>query len=183
MQEIASQCAAAITCYRVFKQIRFWHLEYPDILHSYHLKMVFFRACHKYPLSLWTDSNFAANLLGLLDDLFYCLATKSLPSYFIPHYNLIEAIHSDFLFTLLDKLNEVKKDPVKNITDLKRWTLKWCLWVDSIGGAYFPITKKCNSQKNKTAWLKKWLEKTRSQRTNSLTFLQTRLYSLISPVT
>lgn len=120
MQEIASQCAAAITCYRVFKQIRFWHLEYPDILHSYHLKMVFFRACHKYPLSLWTDSNFAANLLGLLDDLFYCLATKSLPSYFIPHYNLIEAIHSDFLFTLLDKLNEVKKDPVKNITDLKR---------------------------------------------------------------
>ena len=120
MQEIASQCAAAITCYRVFKQIRFWHLKCPDILHSYHLKMVFFRACHKYPLSLWTDSNFAANLLGLLDDLFYCLATKSLPSYFIPHYNLIERIHSDFLFTLLDKLNEVRKDRVKNITDLKR---------------------------------------------------------------
>ena len=120
MQEIASQCAAALTCYRVFKQIRFWHLKSPDILHSYHLKMVFFQACHKYPLSLWTDGNFAANLLGLLDDLFHCLATKSLPSYFIPHYNLIEGIHSDFLFTLLDKLNEVRKDPVKNITDLKR---------------------------------------------------------------
>ena len=49
MQEIASQCAASITCYRVFKQLRFWHLKCSDILHSYHLKMVFFRACHKYP--------------------------------------------------------------------------------------------------------------------------------------
>ena len=44
---------------------------------------------------------------------------QSLQSYFIPLYNLIEGIHSDFLFTLLDKLNEVRKDPVKDITDLK----------------------------------------------------------------
>ena len=117
IQEIASQCPAAITCYRVLKQVRFWHLKCPDILHSYHLKMVFFQACHKYPVSLWTDSNFASNLLGLLDDLFHCLATKSLPSYFIPDYNLIEGIHSEFLFTLLDKLNKVRKDPIENITN------------------------------------------------------------------
>lgn len=120
LQELASQCPAAITCYRVFKQIRFWHLKCPHILHSYHLKMVFLQACHKYPPKLWTDSNLAANLLGLLDDLFYCLATKSLPSYFIPRYNLIEGIHPEFLFTLLDKLNDVRKDPFKNIINLKR---------------------------------------------------------------
>lgn len=120
MQEIALQCPIAITCYRILKQIRFWHFKCPDILHSYHLKMLFFQACHRLPVSSWTENNFAVNLLGLLDDLFHCLATQSLPSYFIPDYNLIEGAHSDFLFTLLHKLSKVRKDPIANITNLKR---------------------------------------------------------------
>lgn len=120
LQEIAVQCPAAITCYRVLKQIRFWHLKCPDFIHSYHLKMLFFKACHRLPVGSWTESNFAANLLGLLDDLFHCLATQSLPSYFIPGCNLIEGVHSDFLLTLLHKISEVRKDPIKNITNLKR---------------------------------------------------------------
>lgn len=120
MKEVALQCPAAITCYRVLKLVRFWHLKCPDILHSYHLKMLFFKACHKYVISLWTDSNMATNLLGPLDDLMHCLVMQSLPSYFIPGYNLIEGVHPDFLFTLLQKLSKVRKDPIGNITSLKR---------------------------------------------------------------
>ncbi|XP_022797813.1 protein MB21D2-like [Stylophora pistillata] len=120
LQELASRFPAALTCYRIFKQIRFWHLKCPHILHSYHLKMVFLQACHRYPPHLWTDNNLAANLLGLLDDVFYCLATKTLSSYFIPQYNLVEGVYSEFLFTLLDKLNDVRKDPIKNVINLER---------------------------------------------------------------
>lgn len=120
MKEIALQCPIAIMCYRVLKQVRFWHLKCPDIVHSYHLKMLFFQACQKYPMRSWTDENLATNLLGLLDDLIHCLVTQSLPSYFIPGCNLIEGIHSDFLFTLLQKLSRVRKDPIENITNLKR---------------------------------------------------------------
>ena len=120
MKELALQCPSAIICYRVFKQIRFWHLKCPNILHSYHLKMLFFEACHKYPVSAWADDNLATNLLGLLDHLLHCLATQSIPSYFITGYNLIEDVHSDFLFTLMKTLSNVRKDPIENITNLKR---------------------------------------------------------------
>lgn len=120
MKELAVHCPAAITCYRMFKIVRFLHLKNPNILHSYHLKMLFLQACHNHPLSTWADSNLATNLLGLLDNLMHCLVMQSLPSYFIPGYNLIEGVHTDFLFTLLQKLSIVRKNPIESITNLKR---------------------------------------------------------------
>lgn len=120
MKELGLQCPAAITCYRVFKIVRFLHLKHPDILHSYHLKMLFFQACHKLPPSAWADTNLAIDLLGLLDNLMHCLIMQSLPSYFIPGYNLIEGVHHDFLFTLLQKVSKVRKNPIESITNLKK---------------------------------------------------------------
>lgn len=120
LKEIQARFPSAITCYRILKSIRLWHLNYPDFLHSYHLKMIFLRACNIFPTSCWSEDNIASNILGLLDDLFHSLATHHLPSYFFPECNLIEGIHSDFIMTLIQKLSYVRKDPIQHVIKLKR---------------------------------------------------------------
>lgn len=120
LREIQSKMPLAITCYRIFKSIRYWHLNHPGFLHSYHLKMIFLRACHNYPVSSWTEGQMASNILALLDDLFYCLATHHLPSYFFPGCNLIEGVHPDFIMTLIQTLSKIRKDPMQHIIELSR---------------------------------------------------------------
>ena len=119
-KEIRIGLPVAVMCYRMFKMIRYWHLKTPDFLHSYHLKMIFLQACHTFPATSWTEDNLASNILGLLDNLFHCLATRSLPSYFLPDCNLIEQVHPDFIFTLLEKLSQIRKDPTRYIINLQR---------------------------------------------------------------
>mgnify|MGYP001793547660 CR=1 FL=1 len=119
-KEIAARFPAAISCYRYFKLVRYWHLRHPNFLHSYHLKMIFLRACHTFPPVAWTEDNFAANLLGLLDILLHCMATKSLPSYFLPTCNLLEQVHQDFIYTLIQKLSQIRREPMKHLIDLQR---------------------------------------------------------------
>ena len=120
LREIQTRIPVAITCYRIFKSIRYWHLNHPNFLHSYHLKMLFFRACLRYPVSSWTEHEMASSILSLLDDLFHCLATQSLPSFFLPECNLIQGVHSDFVLTLTQKLSEIRKDPRAHFINLKR---------------------------------------------------------------
>lgn len=120
LRDIQSKMPVAITCYRIFKSIRYWHLNHPGFLHSYHLKMIFLRACHNYPVSSWTEGQMASNILALLDDLFHCLATHHLPSYFFPDCNLIEGVHPDFIMTLIQTLSKIRKDPMQHIIELSR---------------------------------------------------------------
>jgi hypothetical protein len=120
LREIHSRFPSAITCYRILKSIRLWHLNHPNFLHSYYLKMIFLRACHVFPTTCWSEDNIASNVLGLLDDLFHCLATRHLPSYFLSDCNLIEGVHPDFITTLVQKLSDIRRDPVQHIIELKR---------------------------------------------------------------
>ena len=117
---LKEKCPIAVTSYRILKLIRRWHLREPKILPSYFLKMIFFKACHRLSVSVWTEDSIAECVLGLLDDVIHSLATKKLASFFIPDYNLLEGKHSDFTETLVSKLINVRKDPIENILNVRR---------------------------------------------------------------
>ena len=91
-------------------------LNHSNVLTSYHLKTVFFWQCEKIPASEWsTDTGLAVNLLWLLDELVYCVATHCLSHYFIAANNLFDHINPDFLSDVARTLSRIRRDPLRHV--------------------------------------------------------------------
>ena len=105
-----------LQCYVLLKTIVMHELNHSNILTTYHLKTVFFWQCEKIPASEWsTDTGLAANLLWLLDQLVYCVATHCLPHYFIPENNLFDHINPDFLTDVARTISSIRRDPLRHV--------------------------------------------------------------------
>ena len=103
-------------CYILLKTIVMHELSHSNVLTTYHMKTVFFWQCEKIPASEWsTDTGLAANLLWLLDELVYCVATHCLPHYFMPENNLLDHINPDFLSDVTRTLSCNRRDPLRHV--------------------------------------------------------------------
>ncbi|KAI0237358.1 hypothetical protein LSAT2_012137, partial [Lamellibrachia satsuma] len=105
-----------LQCYVLLNAIVMHELNHSNVLSSYHLKTVFFWQCEKIPASEWSkDTGLAANLLWLLDELVYCVATHCLPHYFIPENNLFDHINLDFLSDVARTISSIRRDPLRHV--------------------------------------------------------------------
>ena len=105
-----------LQCHVLLNAIVMHELNHSNVLSSYHLNTVFFWQCEKIPASEWsTDTGLAANLLWLLDELVYCVATHCLPHYFIPENNLFDHINPDFLSDVARTIISIRRDPLRHL--------------------------------------------------------------------
>ena len=105
-----------LQCYILMKTIVMHELNHSNVLTSYHLKTVFFWQCEKIPASEWSkDTGLAVNLLWLLDELVYCVATHCLPHYFTPENNLFHHINPDFLSDVARTISSIRRDPLRHV--------------------------------------------------------------------
>ena len=104
-----------IECYRILKEIFKEHLSIPKILSSYHLKTIMLWACEKHSEDFWESANSAICFLGLLDDLFHCLATQRLEQFFVPSMNLLSHHDNSFLLTLARKVSLIRTSPLQYV--------------------------------------------------------------------
>ncbi|CAN0294082.1 nucleotidyltransferase MB21D2-like isoform X2 [Lethenteron reissneri] len=92
-------------------------LSRPQAVGPYQLRSVVLWACDRLPSSfLGQESNEAALLLGLLDDVLHCLVNKSCPNYFIPQCNMFEHFTDETVLLLARKLSSVRSDPVEHLS-------------------------------------------------------------------
>lgn len=85
---------------------------------SYHLKNVFLWACETIPAKEFQSaSGWTKCFLFLIDQLLHCLREKVLPGYFIPQYNLFDAVSSDVLDCLAEKVSELSNNPFSTVTN------------------------------------------------------------------
>ncbi|XP_077865493.1 nucleotidyltransferase MB21D2-like [Saccoglossus kowalevskii] len=103
-------------CWILTKSLMKEHLGPPKILSSYHLKSTIFKLLETMPAIFWSKYNLYNCILKVLEEFEHCLAVGLCPSFFIPQYNTLEGVHSDFLQTAAKQVyilrQNFQKDPM-----------------------------------------------------------------------
>ena len=80
-------------------------------LSSYHLKTIFLWTCETIPADQWqTTTGWARCLLFMIDQLYACLKSKTLPGYFIPECNLMDSIEPPQ--DLFREIRKLRRNPI-----------------------------------------------------------------------
>ena len=87
--------------------------EWPKTVSSYHLKTIIMKTNQDHPdKAYWTDSNLVARFRELLNAFLNALKTKTLPSFFIPTFDLLKGKDLTEAIQKVEKLIEtIKTDP------------------------------------------------------------------------
>ena len=101
-----------IFCKFLFKGIPMWQ--------TYYLKSIFLWTCENLGQDVWTPSNLAKNLFTLIDELVECLKRHEIRHYFLQGNNLISHINKCTVENLLDALMELRRFPLKCVSDWHR---------------------------------------------------------------
>lgn len=97
------------------------NINKPKILTSYHIKTMFLYALERLPEEYWINGeNRLKTVLGIIDELIFCLATHECKHYFMPQVNLLKStsnpVSPDFFPTvarqLLTARAKIASDPV-----------------------------------------------------------------------
>ena len=102
--------------YYIFKTIFKENLGKSDEISTYYLKTIMMWAMEQNPPEYWREDNIGQAVLGLLDDLYQALLTRTLSHYFIPQLNLLRHISWDILDEEADDLLHLRK----NILNINR---------------------------------------------------------------
>ena len=93
-------------------------------LSTYHLKTIFLWTCETIPADQWqTTTGWARCLLYMIDQLYVCLKSRTLPGYFIPECNLMDSIEPQTNFCEIRKL---RKNPITSAATFLDSTR--CFW-------------------------------------------------------
>ena len=80
---------------------------------SYHLKTIFLWTCETIPADQWqTTIGWARCLLHMIDQLYACLKSRTLPGYFIEECNLMDSI--DLPQSLFSEIEKLRRDPISS---------------------------------------------------------------------
>ena len=80
-------------------------------LSSYSLKTIFLWSCEIIPIDQWhTTNGWARCLLYMIDQLYACLKSRTLPGYFIPECNLMDSI--EIPQTLFQEIVKLRSNPI-----------------------------------------------------------------------
>ena len=80
-------------------------------LSTYHLKTIFLWTCETIPADQWQTTNgWARCLLYMIDQLYACLESRTLPGYFIEESNLMNSI--ELPETLLSEIRKLRRNPI-----------------------------------------------------------------------
>ena len=80
-------------------------------LNTYHLKTIFLWSCETIPANQWQTTNgWARCLLYMIDQLYACLKSRTLPGYFIPECNLMDSI--EIPQTLFQEIVKLRSNPI-----------------------------------------------------------------------
>ncbi|CAG5077587.1 Oidioi.mRNA.OKI2018_I69.PAR.g8762.t1.cds [Oikopleura dioica] len=86
------------------------------ILRPYALRAIFFWACDRVQNQyLSREDEIPSFFCGLIDDVLKCLLTRSCPSYFLPHVNLLDKTDDATILSLAQIILMVRSDPVEQI--------------------------------------------------------------------
>ncbi|XP_069071686.1 transmembrane protein 102 [Pleurodeles waltl] len=92
-------------------------LSRPRAISPYHLRTIMLWACDRLPTSyLLEPQNTAHFLLGLVDDLNYCLLNKCCPNFFLPQCNMFEHLSDETAMLLARKLSSVRAEPAEHLS-------------------------------------------------------------------
>ena len=105
-------------CFIAFKALakfRIYRLEIKTKkevdLSTYQLKTIFLWACETIPADQWQTTNgWARCLLYMIDQLYACLKSRTLPGYFIPDNNLMDTI--ELPQALFSEIRELRMNPI-----------------------------------------------------------------------
>ncbi len=109
-------------CLRILKVMRSREACF-HILTSFHMKTVLFHECEEKPADeMWQPAHLAVRVLDLLDRLREALDGNSLPHYFIPEINLLDAIPEKSRENMRDRLKKIctKEQQFAKFTALKK---------------------------------------------------------------
>lgn len=101
-------------CYIYFKMLRHLRLKDLEVISSYCLKTVFFHACEVIPKPIW-DTHTGQCLLYLIDSLISCINQRNIPSFFMPHNNIVDDVPEEKWGDVESRLLEIRKDPITPI--------------------------------------------------------------------
>lgn len=101
-------------CYIYFKMLRHLRLKDLEVISSYCLKTVFFHACEVIPKPIW-DTHTGQCLLYLIDSLISCIKQRNIPSFFMPHNNIVDDVPEEKWGDVESRLLEIRKDPITPI--------------------------------------------------------------------
>ena len=80
-------------------------------LSTYHLKTIFLWTCETIPADQWhTTNGWARCLLYMIDQLYACLKSRTLPGYFIEESNLMDSI--ELPQTLVREISKLRRNPI-----------------------------------------------------------------------
>ena len=80
-------------------------------LNTYHLKTIFLWTCETIPVDQWqTARGWARCLLYMIDQLYACLKSRTLPGYFIPECNLMDSIELPQI--ILKEIRKLRRNPM-----------------------------------------------------------------------
>ena len=105
-------------CFIAFKALVKYRIYRSEIikknkidLSSYHLKTIFLWTCETIPADQWhTTTGWARCLLYMIDQLYACLESRTLPGYFIPECNLLDSIELTKAF--LCEIKKLRNNPI-----------------------------------------------------------------------
>ncbi|KAL4648485.1 protein MB21D2 [Arapaima gigas] len=108
--------SSLMQAYQACKAIIIKLLSRPKAISPYHLRSMMLWSCDRLPASYLAQEDFSAHfLLGLIDDLLYCLINKMCPNYFIPQCNMLEHLSEDMVMLHARKLSSVRSDPAEHL--------------------------------------------------------------------
>lgn len=116
-------------CYRIFKCLIKYYFSHPKLITTFHCKTVFLWTLERFPPDSWTFKNLGQRFLGLLDSLLHALVMGRLSEYFIPNDNLFSKFEADCTLTVMQKVSEMRREPIKFI-----YRIGTVAWNDELQG-------------------------------------------------
>ena len=104
-------------CYRCLKRhYRSYLSTEPNALKTFHLKNIFLQTIEETGAEMWTESNRAACMMKLFENLMEALTKKVLPHFFVRSYNLfcVDYIeNTEILESLARKVEQIMESPMQ----------------------------------------------------------------------
>ena len=104
-------------CLMVLKALRRKYFQKPKVIASYHLKTVLFHVLESLPHHKRESLSRGAMLEKLFSELISCVRDKNLPNFFIPENNMFRHYEDADLFTVLSKLQDIRRNLLSYLTD------------------------------------------------------------------
>ena len=96
--------------YKYLKFLATEQFNNPKILHSYHLKTVFFWTLQTLvPEKKWENAQIGERLVDLFDFLIKCLKVGIIPNLFVPQMNILEGISREKLDVVLENVFDTRR--------------------------------------------------------------------------